>query len=95
MGDAMHYTTANLKAVEEQVKNSIEAVIAAYKELQAIATRTGMGGDSGQRLNAILESTSDDITVLQKKIENMGTGVEAKEAEDNASARRADDIWNS
>lgn len=95
MGDTMNYSTANLNAVEAEVRNSIESVIAAYKNVQEIAARTGMGGDSGQKLNAILASTSDDITELQKKIENMGTGVEAKQAEDKASARRAEDIWNS
>ena len=93
MGDAMHYTSGNLKEVGNQVDGSIEAVVAAYKNFESIATRTGMGADSGDKLNQIFRDTNNVVAELQKKVERMGDGVVTKQAEDKTSARKVDDIW--
>lgn len=92
MAQVHQYDAQDLKDMDTLVKNSVQEVIDAYNDLKRLGGETGVGGTAGEMIQSNLAEVGDVIDRLQRSVQDMDQGVEAKTASQNRTNQEVESI---
>lgn len=88
------YDGQDLKDIETNTVNGMDAAIEAYEELVRLSGETGVLGDAGTKLQEVLAGTQETMNNIKQSATSMKDGVDEKKKYEAETGSQVMDALN-